>query len=224
MHVEIGDHAPIDELGLREVAGKFDALRPRHLARKGEFHFAGKLGILADLERLDIVPQPFAVAPCLRRVLRQHHLGMDDAALGGKVVAAVKALVAQPRGGAVGGRRHRAGAGLEANDLDVKMIDRHRDQIIYTAKRTSARRISAPSLEKFSGGTIASQGVLTTPLHSTRHSTIIFPSELKETMMRKPRDFDGELKALEDKARALKTRKVRQLGELVISTGHTHRQ
>jgi hypothetical protein len=28
------------------------------------------------------------------------HLGMDDAALGGKVVAAVQALVAQQRGGA----------------------------------------------------------------------------------------------------------------------------
>ena len=38
-------------------------------------------------------------------------------------------------------------------------------------------------------------------------------------MMRKPRDFDAELKALEDKARGLKTRKVRQLGELVIATG-----
>jgi DNA-binding protein H-NS len=38
-------------------------------------------------------------------------------------------------------------------------------------------------------------------------------------MMRKPRDFDAELKALEDKARALKIRKVRQLGELVIATG-----
>jgi len=37
--------------------------------------------------------------------------------------------------------------------------------------------------------------------------------------MRKPRDFDAELKALEDKARALKTRKVRQLGELVMATG-----
>ena len=37
--------------------------------------------------------------------------------------------------------------------------------------------------------------------------------------MRKPRDFDADLKALEDKARGLKTRKVRQLGELVIATG-----
>ena len=37
--------------------------------------------------------------------------------------------------------------------------------------------------------------------------------------MRKPRDFDAELRALEDKARALKIRKVRQLGELVIATG-----
>jgi hypothetical protein len=37
--------------------------------------------------------------------------------------------------------------------------------------------------------------------------------------VRKPRDFDAELKALDDKARGLKTRKVRQLGELVIATG-----
>jgi hypothetical protein len=40
-----------------------------------------------------------------------------------------------------------------------------------------------------------------------------------EATMRKPRDFDAELKALGDKARDLKTRKVQQLGELVISTG-----
>ncbi|MGE0285368.1 MAG: conjugal transfer protein TraD [Bradyrhizobium sp.] len=37
--------------------------------------------------------------------------------------------------------------------------------------------------------------------------------------MRKPRNFDAELKALEEKAKELKTCKVRQLGELVISTG-----
>jgi Conjugal transfer protein TraD len=40
-----------------------------------------------------------------------------------------------------------------------------------------------------------------------------------EDVMRKPRDFDTELKSLEDKARDLKARKVQQLGELVISTG-----
>ena len=37
--------------------------------------------------------------------------------------------------------------------------------------------------------------------------------------MRRPRDFDAELKSLEDKARSLRGRKVHQLGELVISTG-----
>lgn len=37
--------------------------------------------------------------------------------------------------------------------------------------------------------------------------------------MRKPRDFDSELKVLADKAKALKERRVRQLGELVIATG-----
>ncbi|MCW1382878.1 conjugal transfer protein TraD [Novosphingobium sp. KCTC 2891] len=37
--------------------------------------------------------------------------------------------------------------------------------------------------------------------------------------MRKPRDIDSELKALADKARQLKERRVQQLGELVIATG-----
>jgi type II secretory pathway component PulK len=37
--------------------------------------------------------------------------------------------------------------------------------------------------------------------------------------MRKPRDFDSELKALVDKAKAIKERRVRQLGELVAATG-----
>lgn len=40
-----------------------------------------------------------------------------------------------------------------------------------------------------------------------------------EMIMRKRRDYDAELKALEDKTRELKTRKVQQLGELVIATG-----
>jgi hypothetical protein len=37
--------------------------------------------------------------------------------------------------------------------------------------------------------------------------------------MRKARDYDAELKALGDKAKALKARKVQQLGELVAATG-----
>lgn len=37
--------------------------------------------------------------------------------------------------------------------------------------------------------------------------------------MRKPRDFDAELKALNEKAALLKSRKVQQFGELVIATG-----
>ena len=37
--------------------------------------------------------------------------------------------------------------------------------------------------------------------------------------MRKPRDYDSELKALGDKAKQLKERRVQQLGELVAATG-----
>jgi hypothetical protein len=37
--------------------------------------------------------------------------------------------------------------------------------------------------------------------------------------MRKPRDFDAELRALNDKAKHLKDRKLQQLGDLVVATG-----
>jgi hypothetical protein len=37
--------------------------------------------------------------------------------------------------------------------------------------------------------------------------------------MRKPRDYDSALNALSDKARALKERRVCQLGELVVACG-----
>ena len=37
--------------------------------------------------------------------------------------------------------------------------------------------------------------------------------------MRKPRDFDSEMKALNDRAKLLKERKLHQLGELLIATG-----
>jgi Conjugal transfer protein TraD len=99
------------------------------------------------------------------------------------------------------------------------MIDRHRDQISGMAMRTSERRISAPSLEKISGGTNPSRAVPVTLQHSAWRWAINSPSTLLEKMMRKPRDFDAELKALGDKARDLKSRKVQQLGELVIATG-----
>jgi Conjugal transfer protein TraD len=99
------------------------------------------------------------------------------------------------------------------------MIDRHCDQISATVERTSERRISAPSLKKISGGTSTSQTVLTTLQHYAGCPAIILPSTLMERLMRKPRDFDAELKALVDKARDLKNRKVQQLGELVIATG-----
>ena len=37
--------------------------------------------------------------------------------------------------------------------------------------------------------------------------------------MRRPRDIDAELKALSDRTKALKSRKVAQLGELVLACG-----
>ena len=40
-----------------------------------------------------------------------------------------------------------------------------------------------------------------------------------EMTMRKPKDFDAQLKALAEKAKALKDSKLHRLGELVVATG-----
>src|SRR3546814_4861485 len=53
----------------------------------------------------------------------------------------------------------------------------------------------------------------------TRHSWFVRLPQTEGQTMRKPRDFDAELQALTDKAKALKTKKQGQLGELVIATG-----
>src|SRR3546814_982728 len=41
----------------------------------------------------------------------------------------------------------------------------------------------------------------------------------RERMMRKTRDYDAELRALSDKAKSIKAKKIQQLGELVTGTG-----
>ena len=40
MHIEVGDHASIDNLGSNEIAGKLDALRLRQFAGNGELHLS----------------------------------------------------------------------------------------------------------------------------------------------------------------------------------------
>ena len=166
MDIEIGDHAPVHEFGLHEVAGEFDALAcvisrgmANSTSRASCASFLTSKASTSFHSRSRSLHASGAFSGSM-------HLGMYDAALGGEIMAALEPLVAQPRGRAVGGRRHRAGAGCAANDFDVKMIDRHRDQIIYTAQGTSERRISAPSLEKFSGGTTPSPTVPPTLQHS----------------------------------------------------------
>ncbi|MBE1528978.1 glutamate mutase epsilon subunit [Sphingopyxis sp. OAS728] len=53
----------------------------------------------------------------------------------------------------------------------------------------------------------------------THHSWFVLHSQMEGQTMRKPRDFAAELQALTEKAKALKTKKQGQLGELVITTG-----
>jgi hypothetical protein len=71
----------------------------------------------------------------------------------------------------------------------------------------------------FSGLLAPFQPVSATLQHCGRRSTIIAPSTAYGGYDAQATDFDAELESLEDKARDLKSRKVQQLGELVISTG-----
>src|SRR3546814_18553506 len=77
---------------------------------------------------------------------------MLDARLGAKIMVAVEPFVVQPLASPIGGCRDSAAAGSAADDFDREMEDRHDDLPHTPYKRTSARRISAPSSNKFSFG------------------------------------------------------------------------
>ena len=137
MDIEISDHALIDKLALDEVARQGDALSLGHFAGNGELDFARQLRVLADLGRLDIIPQLFAILPLVRRAIGQHHFAVDDAGLVGKVMVTIEPLIVEPGGGAIGGSRQRRGAGGARDDFDREMVDRH-DGVPFTPK--AARR------------------------------------------------------------------------------------
>lgn len=61
MHVHVCDHAAFDELLFDKLAGERDTLRLVQLARNRKLDLAGKLGVLAFLSRLDLVPQGRAI-------------------------------------------------------------------------------------------------------------------------------------------------------------------
>jgi hypothetical protein len=56
-------------------------------------------------------------------------------------------------------------------------------------------------------------------LIDTPDNWFVLNEQREDIAMRKPRDFDTELKALGDKAKQLRDRKLIQLGELVIASG-----
>jgi hypothetical protein len=87
MHVEVGDHPALHELLFHEIASEAYALLLVHLARNRELHLTRQLRVLALLSCLHLVPQRRAIRQPLRCVLRQQHLGVDDASLVGEVVA-----------------------------------------------------------------------------------------------------------------------------------------
>ena len=144
MHIEVGDHAAIDKLRGHEIAGQFDALRLGHFARNGELDLTGKLRVVPLFERLDIVPEAFAVAPLFGRTFGQQNFAMLDAGAGAEILGPIKALVVQALARTVGGSRYGGTARRATNDLNGEVEDRHDDRPSTTLKRTSERRISAP--------------------------------------------------------------------------------
>jgi len=70
MHIEVRDHALIDELALDELACEPDAFTLVQLARDRELDLTAKLRVLALLGSLDRVPQRFAIGELLRRAIR----------------------------------------------------------------------------------------------------------------------------------------------------------
>jgi len=96
MDIQVGDHAADDELPSDKVARQFDSLALVEFAREGELDFAGQLSVFPLLGRFDRIPQTFALPELLGNAVGRHHLGMDDAALVGKIVMTIEPLVVKP--------------------------------------------------------------------------------------------------------------------------------
>jgi hypothetical protein len=126
MHIEIGDHAPVDELLLHKVPRQFDAIGLGHLTGNGELDLAGELRVLAHFDGFDIVPQLRPVAPFLRRAFGQH-FAVHDAGLVGEIVVPIEPLIIEPIGRAIGSGGHGARAGSARNDFGREVVDRHGD-------------------------------------------------------------------------------------------------
>ena len=132
MHIEIGDHAPIDKLGPNKISGKFDRLRLGHLPWQRKLDFACELAVLANLCRLNVIPEPLAIGPGRVCPFGQHHLAMDDTGLVGEVVRAPEPVIVQPLGCAIGGSSERRRPGCAGDGLGREVIDRHGD-VPFTA-------------------------------------------------------------------------------------------
>ena len=127
MHIEIGDHAAIDELSSDKVARQLNRLRLRHLSWQSKLDLAGKLSVLAQLGGLDIVPEPFAVGPGFIGPFGQHHLAVNDTGLVGEVMGAPEPVIVQPLACAIGRSGERRRSCSAGDGFGREVIDRHGD-------------------------------------------------------------------------------------------------
>ena len=127
MHIEIGHHAPIDELPLHKIPRQLDAIGLAHLAGNGELDLAGELRVLAHFDRFDIVPQLRPVAPFFWRAIGQHDFAVHDAGLVGEIVVPIKPRIIEPIGRAIGRGGHGARAATARNNFGREVVDRHGD-------------------------------------------------------------------------------------------------
>jgi DNA-binding protein H-NS len=140
------------------------------------------------------------------RAEEQEPYGMNDARLVGEIMVTVEPVIAQSLRRTIGRRRNGTRSVCARNDFGREVVDRHDGNPVTSLKRR--RHDVKPSPHKNKSC-------------SEPGSPIACPGEGRGSglVLRKPRDFDSELKALTNKARLLKGRKVQQLGELVIATG-----
>ena len=145
MNIKVGNHAARNELPCDKIARQRDAVRLVHLPWNRKLDITRKLRVLANLARLDGIPQGLAISQTLRRAFGQHDFGVNDTGFAREVMVTAKPLVGQPFGGAVGSRCDRARTIGAADDFSEEMVDRHNDSQSLIFKRRWQQRISAHS-------------------------------------------------------------------------------
>ncbi len=142
-----GSAITIGEIRCKRTRQRQSLIR-RQFVRQGDFEFPGNSGVTSLFRALGGIPQGRSLhRPIGRRPGRQDDLGMHDPCPVAKIMGQPIALVGQPLGRTIGGRRDSTSPATAGDRLHAEVVDRHRLSLVSAPRPLLELRqqlVSAP--------------------------------------------------------------------------------